>query len=494
MDTLRRSQRALPRLANDGDAVPGSRARAQARLPLHGDSSSSRSAHTLGVNGISGEVVTPELALVDPYLARAQRNQPDRKASMFFTVSPSNGTPKNGKALDTAKQALQPTGAELPVKPQVTGDRESMLDVPLGTLVLREGLVAEEQLEVALVEHMRTGKRLGEVLLERGWLHERDLGRLLAAQRGLPFVDVTAADAESPALRLLAEETARLQIALPLWLEDDGELLVAVADPSNEVVLENLRRALGFEPQLVVAPLSELVCAIGVAYGALAPEAASEDDGEAEAEPSEVIQLPTASQTAKKPAPAIVPPFRPLVPEQAAQDEEVPADSEPDAPAAAAVSQPSAAPVEEQPAATGEAPAPEEQPPATGEAPAPEEQLPPAAEAAEPAEPPAEPEDQSDPDQPADDPSVGSVRHLVRLRLSDGDLVEIGSFGDASEAGATALDAVRRITAAEADATWPLFAGRFLRPDTIISVEISEETADEAQSSEVELRLADAAS
>ena len=37
---------------------------------------------------------------------------------------------------------------------------------------------------------MRTGKRLGEVLIERGWLNERDLGRMLAGQKGLPFVEV----------------------------------------------------------------------------------------------------------------------------------------------------------------------------------------------------------------------------------------------------------------------------------------------------------------
>lgn len=383
---------------------------------------------------------------------------------MFFTVSPKNGTPKNGKAvLDTAKQALQPASAELPAE-QVAGDKDSMLDVPLGTLVLREGLVAEEQLEDALVEHMRTGKRLGEVLLERGWLHERDLGRLLAGQRGLPFVDVTAADAEPPALRLLAEETARLQIALPLWLEEDGQLLVAVADPSNEVVLENLRRSLGFEPQLVVAPLSELVCAIGVAYGALAPEAAPQDDGEGE--PSELIELPTAIKPAE---PAFVPPFRPLVPEQA-QD------------------------VSEAEVAVAAEPAPEP----VDEAPAPDEEFPPAAESEEaPAEPENEaavdePANEAAVEEPADDLSETSV-HLVRLRLSDGDLVQIGSFPGADEAGATALEAVRRITAAEADATWPLFAGRFLRPDTIVSVEISEEGADDPESSEVELRLADAA-
>ena len=63
----------------------------------------------------------------------------------------------------------------------------SMVDVPLGTLIIRAGLLAEEQLEEALQEVMRTGKRLGEVLLERGWIAEKDLGRMLAGQKDLPL-------------------------------------------------------------------------------------------------------------------------------------------------------------------------------------------------------------------------------------------------------------------------------------------------------------------
>ena len=93
-----------------------------------------------------------------------------------------------------------------------------MVDVPLGTLIFRAGLLGEEQLEGALQEGMRTGKRLGEVLLERGWLNERDLGRMLAGQKGLPFVDVNVSDVEPEALAALAEDDARRQVALPLVL------------------------------------------------------------------------------------------------------------------------------------------------------------------------------------------------------------------------------------------------------------------------------------
>jgi hypothetical protein len=152
-----------------------------------------------------------------------------------------------------------------------------MIDVPLGTLIFRAGLLGEEQLEDALREGMRTGQRLGEVLIGRGWLQERDLGRLLAGQKGLPFVEVSADDVDLAALELLPEEDAKLQIALPLRHED-GRLVVAVADPSNELMIENLRRTLGAPPELVVAPYAELVKAIAEAYERPRPEAPTEPE------------------------------------------------------------------------------------------------------------------------------------------------------------------------------------------------------------------------
>ena len=68
-----------------------------------------------------------------------------------------------------------------------------MREVPLGTLIFREGLLTEEQLEEALQDGMQRGKRLGEVLLERGLVSENDLGRLLAGQKGLQFVQLDSA-------------------------------------------------------------------------------------------------------------------------------------------------------------------------------------------------------------------------------------------------------------------------------------------------------------
>ena len=189
-----------------------------------------------------------------------------------------------------------------------------MVDVPLGTLIFRAGLLGEEQLEGALQEGMRTGKRLGEVLLERGWLNERDLGRMLAGQKGLPFVDVNVSDVEPEALDALAEDDARRQVALPLFYED-GELVVAVGDPSNEVVLEGLRRELQTDFQLVVAPHSQLQQVIDEAYSRPAPAPVPEREG---------VLFPDLAPPVKDEAPV------PVQPEPAFESEPEP-EAEPEA-------------------------------------------------------------------------------------------------------------------------------------------------------------------
>ena len=443
-----------------------------------------------------------------------------------------------------------------------------MRDVPLGTLIFRAGLLGEEQLENALQEGMRSGKRLGEVLLERGWLNERDLGRMLAGQKGLPFVDVALSDVEPDALQALSHEDARRQVALPLFYED-GELVIAVGDPSNEVVLEGLRREIETDFQLVVAPHGQLLEVIEEAYaraaepasepesepsgrafeGVLFPdltprtirESAFEPEPEAEAQPdrgfapaeeaetepqAEEAPVPEAhagsepepdDEPSSSPAPTLL--SRMLFPSvrHAAQEAEAAAQPvEQEEPAAAEPEEPPAAEQEELPAAEQEeasaaeqpeeveqpeapapaavedfaeleVPAPPEMPVSSFEEPAaeaqpapPEETSEPLAEAepapAEAPEPAPEPEPVPEPaaEQPPEVPQP--TTHAVIVRLRDGDAVRIGEHPNAAAASAQAAKTVAQISSAAASGKWPLFDGRYLSPDTIVSVDLLEES------------------
>ena len=92
--------------------------------------------------------------------------------------------------------------------------------VPLGRIVLERGLLTEEQLEVALAEHLSSGKRLGEVLVERGYVTDEQLAELLELQqngtRGIDLLRTSVAEAAAelePEPELEGEE------------EDPGHLL-----------------------------------------------------------------------------------------------------------------------------------------------------------------------------------------------------------------------------------------------------------------------------
>jgi hypothetical protein len=461
-------------------------------------------------------------------------------------------TPPAPAAPEPAPAAPAPV-VEAASAPEASAQSESMRDVPLGTLIFRAGLLAEEQLEDALQEGTRSGKRLGEVLLERGWLHERDLGRLLAGQKGLPFVELSRVSPDPTAVPLIPEEKARMQNALAIAFEK-GLPVVAVADPTNDLVMENLRRVLGCEPRLVVAAHDDLHRKIEEAYAPVLHVAASTEPvapPEAPAlaappaaatpppEPVAVSAPPQAEAVAPTPEPAAVPPPEPALvtparaPEPAPQPLTTPPvvepapGVEPQVAVAAEVppiqAQPLVQPAVEEPASPPPAPEPvveaqpvaENPPPliqplSVAPPPVPEVLAPPAEPAREAAPPApevpapvveqpvaqAQPEASSPveaqplPEVPVNRSAADGANHFVVLRLNEGEQLEIGTFRSTEEAQGFAQEVVRQIAAAEGEATWPFFAGRFLRPETIVSVDVIAEAAERWMGSSARARLA----
>jgi hypothetical protein len=474
---------------------------------------------------------------------------------MFFVDQPAQppaSPPPQVTPPPAPEPAAQHVAAPEPSPAPEAAQSETMRDVPLGTLIFRAGLLAEEQLEDALQEGMRSGKRLGEVLLERGWLHERDLGRLLAGQKGLPFVELSGVSPDPTAVPLIPEEKARMQNALAIAFEK-GVPVVAVADPTNDLVMENLRRVLGCEPRLVVAAHGDLHRKIEEAYEPVSdvpvspePVAAPEPAAVAPPPPSEPVPAPAPAPApepvAVSPAPepeAVAPPPEPAPlasPEPAAATPQpAPLSTPPVVEPVQPVEQPVEVPAQVQPiqAQPLAQPAPEEQPAAPAPA-GPVVEAPPAAENPPPliqplsvapplapeAAPPPPPEPAAAPEvtapaveqppaqagperaapvepQPAPEVSVNGsatdeAHHFVVLRLNEGEQLEIGTFASTEEAQGFAQEVVRQIAAAEGEATWPFFAGRFLRPETIVSVDVIAEATERWMGSSARARWASA--
>jgi Type II secretion system (T2SS), protein E, N-terminal domain len=127
---------------------------------------------------------------------------------------------------------------------------------PLGEMLLEAGFVNERQLRDALREHEKTGQRIGEIVVGHGWASEEDVGRLLAEQWGLSYVDRASIWFDSAALARLSREEAQRLEALPTRIEE-GRVVVAVAEPTEEQI-DELRRVIGEDPVLVVVPRTAL--------------------------------------------------------------------------------------------------------------------------------------------------------------------------------------------------------------------------------------------
>jgi Type II secretion system (T2SS), protein E, N-terminal domain len=121
----------------------------------------------------------------------------------------------------------------------------------LGAILTERGLIDSARLAEALAEAQATNRRVGEVLLRKGWIYEQELARALAHQYGLEYVDLETACLNPRDAALLDPAVGRRCRAVPICVAGD-ELVVAVADPAPEVV-EELRARLPYPLRLAVA-------------------------------------------------------------------------------------------------------------------------------------------------------------------------------------------------------------------------------------------------
>ena len=139
----------------------------------------------------------------------------------------------------------------------------------LGSLLLRDELVTEDELAAALAQQrLSSTRRLGEILVARGSLTSEQVSRALAEQHELPFVELHDTEIDPSAAGRLPRDLARAHLALPISRLDDGGLLVVVADPASAVHADELRAALGVPLQFAVATVADLDAAIESLDGA----------------------------------------------------------------------------------------------------------------------------------------------------------------------------------------------------------------------------------
>ena len=142
----------------------------------------------------------------------------------------------------------------------------------IGDLLIREGLITKEQLDKALLEQKQNGTRVGYNLVKLGFVPEIELTKTLAKQFKMPAVDLSKFAVDAKIVKLIPGEMALKHLVLPLK-RDGRTLTVAMADPTNLGVLEDLKFITRYDIFPVIAGEFTLKTIIEKIYGKEAEEA-----------------------------------------------------------------------------------------------------------------------------------------------------------------------------------------------------------------------------
>ena len=138
---------------------------------------------------------------------------------------------------------------------------------PLGEIMIREGLITRDQLQRGLVRQREIGKRLGDSLVELGYLSEEKLLNALARQFALPQLSLSSISLSPLPIRdRLSPKYLREHRVLPIELKD-GVLTVAMTDPTDPYTVDDLRMSTGHAISICLAKEREILEAIDQFYG-----------------------------------------------------------------------------------------------------------------------------------------------------------------------------------------------------------------------------------
>jgi type IV pilus assembly protein PilB len=136
----------------------------------------------------------------------------------------------------------------------------------LGEMLVAGGLIKEEQLKRALEEQKKRGGKVGEILLDLGFLNEHNLATFLGRQLHIPYIEIEKQLVDEESVKMIPADMARRLTAIPLY-RDKESVVVAMSDPLNIFGLDDIKKAIGKDIRQVVATRSGIQKTIDRYYG-----------------------------------------------------------------------------------------------------------------------------------------------------------------------------------------------------------------------------------
>jgi len=137
----------------------------------------------------------------------------------------------------------------------------------LGDLLVKNNLIAKEQLAKALEEQKDSGGqlRLGTILIKNGLINEPDLTSFLSKQYGVPSINLADFEIDSAVIKIIPSEIGQKYQIVPVN-RAGSTLIVAMSDPSNIFAIDDIKFMTGYNVEVVVASETAIRAAIDKYY------------------------------------------------------------------------------------------------------------------------------------------------------------------------------------------------------------------------------------
>src|SRR4051794_18880636 len=162
------------------------------------------------------------------------------------------------------------------------------------------GYVPEDRARLAIEEARTAGQPPERLLLGQGAIDADQLSRAVAERYGLDHIDLANYQVDMAAANLISVNTGRRYKALPVHFVDKQTLLVAMADPTNVLAVDDIQIATGLDCRVAVAAEEDIEALIGRlnTLQSAVSEAVSEGEAEAEGELAEVSDMEVSAEDA----------------------------------------------------------------------------------------------------------------------------------------------------------------------------------------------------
>lgn len=125
------------------------------------------------------------------------------------------------------------------------------------SLLSQQGILSNDQLELAKIDALKTNKSLLQLLVERKVLSDDDATKMIALSSNVPYVDLSKINIPTNILSMIPKEDAEANMAVAFGLVD-GRLNVAMLDPQNLQAVDFLSRKTGYSINPYMAPKDQI--------------------------------------------------------------------------------------------------------------------------------------------------------------------------------------------------------------------------------------------